>query len=332
MAWIEVHQSLVRHRKTLKLAAALGIPRMQAIGHLVAFWLWAVDNATQGRLDGLSDAVVAFGAEWDGEPGRFVEAMVASGFLDRTEDGLAIHDWDEYAGRLIERRRRDAERKRAERARPKDVLRTSDGHPADIAWTSAGGPVERPVPSPLSPLPPNLTGPNRTRDQNSPNGELSAEAADLSDARHDGLSESPPDVRGKSNGRPADVQRTPRGPTVEQVREVMSHFNRRFVPSVWAKPLALTKERADKIRARLQTYTVEQLCEAIDHLRESRWHCGDNDRGWRATPEYLFRNDTMVDRWLNEPAEAARRLPEEASDDPFIRGFIESERKRRGGA
>ena len=123
MAWIEVHQSLVRHRKTLKLSARLGISRTLAIGHLVTFWLWAVDNAPDGDLTGLDPQVIAFGAEWEGDPNAFLEAMVDTGWIDEAEGRLLIHHWDEYAGRLIERReanrKRVAEwrRKRSEQAR-----------------------------------------------------------------------------------------------------------------------------------------------------------------------------------------------------------------------
>ena len=51
MAWIESHQSLSRHRKTLAVVAELKVDRHKLIGHLHELWWWALDNATaEGAL------------------------------------------------------------------------------------------------------------------------------------------------------------------------------------------------------------------------------------------------------------------------------------------
>lgn len=44
MAWIESHQTLSRHRKTLRAAALLHVDRHKMIGHLHELWWWALDN------------------------------------------------------------------------------------------------------------------------------------------------------------------------------------------------------------------------------------------------------------------------------------------------
>src|SRR5690606_28020749 len=100
VAWIELHQSLPRHRKTLVVAAHLGIHRIQAMGHLAALWMWAIDNAEDGDLTGVPAQVIAFGAEWDGDAQAFVDALIAAGFLERQDGRLLIHDWWDYAGQL----------------------------------------------------------------------------------------------------------------------------------------------------------------------------------------------------------------------------------------
>jgi hypothetical protein len=46
MAWIEAHQELAHHPKIRRLARELGVPKAQAIGHLLMLWLWAVSYAT----------------------------------------------------------------------------------------------------------------------------------------------------------------------------------------------------------------------------------------------------------------------------------------------
>lgn len=137
MAWIESHQSLSRHRKTLRAAALLRVNRHQLIGHLHELWWWALDNVpADGHLGDLTDMEIAQGAEWSGDPTEFVRALTDAGFIDETDDGRYLHDWYDYAGKYLEKRAQDAERKRVARrksgGRPADVQRTSAGRPEDV--------------------------------------------------------------------------------------------------------------------------------------------------------------------------------------------------------
>ena len=137
MAWIESHQEMREHPKTKRLARLLGIPVAQAIGHLHCLWWWAVDYAPDGDLTSLYADAVAGGAGWDGDAQEFIEALIASrvsddghGYVERTPDGLLIlHDWDQHVGRLINKRRADAERLRTWRERNADETRTSQVNP-----------------------------------------------------------------------------------------------------------------------------------------------------------------------------------------------------------
>lgn len=163
MAWIESHQSLLTHRKTGRLARKLGVSKVTAVGHLHCFWWWCMDNAPDGRLSDIDDEDIAEGSAWEGDPFDFAEALIFAGFCDRDPNGrVTVHDWYDYAGKLIEKRKMDAERKRTDRRenRPKDtapppptplrpVQQTSSGHPADGAGTVPNRTV------------PNLTQPNQ---------------------------------------------------------------------------------------------------------------------------------------------------------------------------
>lgn len=107
MAWIESHQSLLRHKKTNRLVALLDVDRFKLIGHLHALWWWALDNVpADGDLGDLSNAEIALAAEWPGPADDWVTALEESGFIDTTPDGRFLHDWYDYAGRLIEDRSR----------------------------------------------------------------------------------------------------------------------------------------------------------------------------------------------------------------------------------
>jgi hypothetical protein len=125
MAWIESHQSLLTHRKTGRLARTLGIPKVHAVGHLHAFWWWCLDNASDGQLIDSIPAEVADAAAWEGDAELFLSAMALAGFIDTGDDGvLHVHDWMDYAGRLVQKR--DANAKRMKQARAKNVPSTND--------------------------------------------------------------------------------------------------------------------------------------------------------------------------------------------------------------
>lgn len=117
MAWIESHQELGRHWKTKRLARALGISLPTAVGHMQFIWWWALDFAQDGDLSGFEDREIADEALWEGDPATFRAALIESGFLDA--EG-SIHDWDEYAKKLIDKRKANAERMREARAAHKN--------------------------------------------------------------------------------------------------------------------------------------------------------------------------------------------------------------------
>ena len=118
------HQSLRDHPKTRKLSRELGIPVPTVIGHLHCLWWWAMDYAQDGDLSRYEVIDVAIGAGWDGDHWEFVTALEEAGFLDEDGNGnRSIHDWEDYAGKLLDRKRANAERMRKVRAT--HVQRTS---------------------------------------------------------------------------------------------------------------------------------------------------------------------------------------------------------------
>lgn len=116
MAWIESHQELGQHPKTKRLAKALRIHAAQVVGHLHFLWWWALDYADDGILHEMGAEEIADAAGWPGDGQEFLSAMLAVRFLDNGPDGLVIHDWWQYAGKLVSKRRTNAERMREARA------------------------------------------------------------------------------------------------------------------------------------------------------------------------------------------------------------------------
>jgi hypothetical protein len=121
MAWIESHQSLGGHIKLRRLARMLGVERAQAVGHLHYLWWWALDGAPSGDLTGFTPEEIAELSDWPGDADLFAEALHKCGWLDSDNK---IHDWNDYAGKLIERRTSERERLKAHR----NAVRTANVH------------------------------------------------------------------------------------------------------------------------------------------------------------------------------------------------------------
>jgi hypothetical protein len=145
LPWIKLDVDCPDHPKVQALALELGIPRAQAFGHLCVLWTSVGRLAPSGEITGPhADEVVEQMAGWTGESTRFSCAMVACRLLDPIADGYEVHDWEEHAGAFVERYRRDAKRKREERA-ARAKPRTSSTRPQDVPRTSAGRPANVPI-------------------------------------------------------------------------------------------------------------------------------------------------------------------------------------------
>jgi len=158
MAWIEVHQSLVSHKKTLALCDALAIEPAHAVGHLVCLWTWSIDNAPHGDLTEISAGNIARAAGFSPKRAQnFLDALIRSGFLEVVEKRLYIHDFEDYLGKLILRREQNAQRMR--NARAVHVSSTRGQHESNTSPARAPATVPYPtqpdttVPD-TSPLPP----------------------------------------------------------------------------------------------------------------------------------------------------------------------------------
>lgn len=111
MAWIESHDDLAAHPKTRRAARALGVSIPTMVGHLHLLWHWCLKYADDGDLSGYDHADIADAMMWDGDPDELVEALVNCGpgdrfgFLEHADGAaLVVHDWLDYAGKLIEKR------------------------------------------------------------------------------------------------------------------------------------------------------------------------------------------------------------------------------------
>jgi hypothetical protein len=126
MAWIELHQSLIKHPKTTRAAELMGMDRYKFIGHLVCFWLWALDyadvdgilpaNVTPMMMACSADVMDMFTRRSLHLEQKFVEALLncggenQAGFIEIIDGRYTVHDWHDFAGRLLEKRTANKER------------------------------------------------------------------------------------------------------------------------------------------------------------------------------------------------------------------------------
>lgn len=99
--WFQVFADLPGHKKVCKLRDGLKLKsRYEAVGLVICIWAWAAVHAPSGDLTDVSAQDLADAAGWRKSAKGLVEALVASGLVDRTEGGLALHDWDDHQGML----------------------------------------------------------------------------------------------------------------------------------------------------------------------------------------------------------------------------------------
>ena len=79
MAWIQVHQTLKDHRKLFDAADELEISPPHMMGLLISFWLWALDNAPTGKLDGITHRMIARAAQYEGDAEKLAAALIRAG-------------------------------------------------------------------------------------------------------------------------------------------------------------------------------------------------------------------------------------------------------------
>jgi hypothetical protein len=116
MTWIKSDPRLPSSPKFLDLVARLQVGPQDAFWNLHHLWYWCSDHYPDGVLKNVSDVAIAYSAKWPGEPKAFVNALVSSGFIDRGDGALFIHDWDQW---------------RSDTARLK-TRRTSDKRPTNV--------------------------------------------------------------------------------------------------------------------------------------------------------------------------------------------------------
>lgn len=122
--WIKMRTDLVDHPKVVRMAFVCKVDVLQVIGGLWAVWATFDTHSVDGTLEGYTLAAIDRKA-WRG----FGAAMVGVRWLEETEDGLEIPEFDEHNGASAKKRAQDT--KRTQEARNGDKS-------ARGSWTDDG--------------------------------------------------------------------------------------------------------------------------------------------------------------------------------------------------
>ena len=257
MAWIKIDQTLRDHKKVLSVSDSLDIKPVKVTGMLVLIWLWSLDNAPDGSLEGISNRSIARAAQWDGDADEFVEALKNAGLLDLSADNaLSLHDWYEYAGKLVEKREAERERSRRRRAE-------TNGQPTDDQQTTEGRPTDRP-----------------TDDR----------------AETDGKEKSKSRVRVESLSSEANASEESETAAADPVPyEVIKTIYHDKCPS-YPRIRKLSANRKKAIAARWKEYKEDltAFIELFEAAEASPFLQGRNDRNWSADFDWLMKSDNMA--------------------------------------
>lgn len=98
MAWIESHQDIGQHPKTIALATALDGRITTAVGVLHLLWHFTLKFAWRdGDLSRFEPAVIATAIGWNEPFEPLFDALRNTGWLDE----MKVHDWLDYAGKIV---------------------------------------------------------------------------------------------------------------------------------------------------------------------------------------------------------------------------------------
>lgn len=125
MSWIKMRTNLRTAPKVVRLASALKADRLRIIGGLWAVWSIFDEHSVDGTLEGYTLTALDEDLGWRG----FSAALADVRWLEETEAGLILPEFDEHNGASAKRRATDSKRK-------------SEGREADKSyggsWTPPG--------------------------------------------------------------------------------------------------------------------------------------------------------------------------------------------------
>tara|TARA_R110002020_G_scaffold471097_1_gene697548 strand:- start:7119 stop:7754 length:636 start_codon:yes stop_codon:yes gene_type:complete len=110
--WIKIEKSTPDKPEVLQISSLLNIPDPDTVmGKLVRVWSWFDSNSENGHAPSVTNVLLD---RMTGVTG-FTDALVEVGWMDKTEEGFYMSNFDRHIGKGAKKRASDAERKRKSR-------------------------------------------------------------------------------------------------------------------------------------------------------------------------------------------------------------------------
>ncbi|MCZ6651722.1 MAG: hypothetical protein O7D91_01660 [Planctomycetota bacterium] len=99
-------QNTTSKLKFKKLRRALGdLLLYQAVGLLESLWQFTAADAPRGDIGKFTNEDIATAVEWQGDPDELIEALVETGWLDKSDEfRLVVHHWHEHCPDYLRKR------------------------------------------------------------------------------------------------------------------------------------------------------------------------------------------------------------------------------------
>lgn len=267
--WLRLYASMLADRRLLAAAADLGRAEAEVLGYLVALMLWAGEHAQDGiirpTIAGGEVVIIERAVHWRGRSGRLAAALVEHGLLVDSAEGLMLADWQEQQGKHIEKLKRDRATAEAKRAAKKasDSLPTLARLPKDGRKTVA---------------------------RQSQDGRATV-ARDIEDKTE---TETETEEKKQQHVDPSPVTTplalaTPPVPKPDVSEQLQAAWNASAKRAGWQACTVLNKPRKSSALARLAEGKLDlaAVAKALEAAEGHAFLAGKNDRGWRASFDWL---------------------------------------------
>ena len=266
--WIKIEKGTPDKPEILELASALGIPDPDTVtGKMIRVWAWFDSNSANGHAPSVTNVLLD---RLTGVTG-FTDALVTVGWLDKTDDGFLIPNFDRHLGKNAKKRALDTERKRKSR-------NLSQECPAPNV-TKKGLDKSRVDKSRVENKKQHKLNTCSTQDEQNPTNQEPI------------TKNQEPRTNNKTLSSKPSASTCPHLKIIELYHEILPELPR-VIPDMWkgarAKALAARWKESDK-HQRLEFWKWY-----FNLVRKSQWHLGVNERGWQANLEWLVKQRNFV--------------------------------------
>jgi len=273
MAWIQLHQTLPKNKKTMKLKRFLKIKTPQAIGHLCMLWLWAIDNSNEGDLSEFESSDISEVCEWTKNPDDFISALIESGFL--TPD-LKINNWEEYIGKLLSLRETKKEQAKERQKRYRDKQKnTSDGDSENNTMRNVHV---------------TQSNANVTHNNSVSNAPIDKSRVDKSRVDKSRVEYNEGDNARDDNENDVSRQAEPAPPS--PYNEIMNTYN--SICTSYPKIITVNSNRRTTLKNLIKAYSLEKIQEVFAKAEKSNFIKGENERQWQATFDWIIKPANFI--------------------------------------